>query len=868
MQSADFDRIEEVFHAARALAEPERSAYLDAECAGNAALRQEVESLLASLVEASGDAFLDEPLTSSIAQSATGADRPDGGDPHRLIGKTVGPYRVERFLGGGGMGDVYLAVRLEPFKQYVGLKIIRRGLGSDEVLRRFDFERQILASLNHTNIAKLLDGGITSDGLPYFAMEYVDGLPITRYCDRNKLTVRERLELFRSVCSAVQYAHQNLIIHRDLKPHNVLVTRNSEVKLLDFGIAKIINPNLADVPTAVTQTQYRMLTPDYASPEQVRGEPLTTASDVYSLGVMLYELLVGERPYDLSGRTPAEVERVVCEQEPLRPSTRTHTSRVEETDSADGNSAAATLRMASPDRLSRLLRGDLDNIIMMALRKEPGRRYATVDLLMQDLDNHVAGRPVLAHRDSRSYRVAKFVRRNRVQTVLGSLLLFLLVGFSLYSASQARKIASERDRAQTEALKAAEVSGFVVGLFENANPTRAPGDTITVRQILDSGVQRVERELADQPALQAELFNVMGVAYQALGRSERAVDLLERSVGIVRDLPENDQELADNLLTLGLVYNYLNRRAEAQEYLQEFVDLQTERLGPNDPEVLMGRVHLLSAMHQTQPGLVTDSMLAVWSRLESKVDELEQDEAASVMSYVADLLYSRGDYERAEEVGREGLRMYEQIHGRVHHDYITMLHRLNWTLIEMDRAEDAVESTAEAIRIAEELYPEGHRNLASAYSTRGEVLSRMGRFDEAAELHKKDIEIRIRILGDKHSTLARVYRFMGRNESRRDQLDAAAEYYQLGADVFAHSFGVDYVFARQHLLSVADVRFRQRRYAVAESLYLDTYRVFLRDRGENDRYTRSVAGDLADVYTEMGMSAKAAEYRAKANPPG
>ncbi|MDX1420792.1 MAG: serine/threonine-protein kinase, partial [Rubricoccaceae bacterium] len=395
MATDALDRLERLFRAARMHPAEERAAFLDAACADDPALRAEVAALLNADREADGEAFLDTPPTALLDAAVS-----EAAQPNPLEGRTVGPYRVLRPLGEGGMGAVYLAVREEPFQQYVALKIIRAGLHDPEVLRRFEQERQILASLSHPGIARLLDGGVTADGLPYFAMEYVEGRPLTAYCDEHRLPIEERLRLFACACEAVHYAHQNLVLHRDLKPSNILVTPGREVKLLDFGIAKLLNPHLSSSAMPVTRTALRVMTPEYASPEQVRGEPLSTASDVYSLGIILYELLTGHRPYRLTRGTTDEIMRVVCEVDPERPSTRV--VRPETILRADGETETITpvdvgeARDVSPERLQRRLRGDLDNIVLMALRKEPQRRYASAEQFSQDIDRHLRGLPVMA----------------------------------------------------------------------------------------------------------------------------------------------------------------------------------------------------------------------------------------------------------------------------------------------------------------------------------------------------------------------------------------------------------------------------------------------------------------------------------------
>ncbi|HMB89835.1 MAG TPA: serine/threonine-protein kinase, partial [Rhodothermales bacterium] len=466
MATDPLDRFERLFKAAQMHPPGERTAFLDAACADDPTLRQELESLLAADDEAEAEAFMGTPAASLTGGFSEGVAASPSHDT--LIGQQVGAYMVRRRLGSGGMGDVYLAERSKPFRSYVAIKIIRRGMDTREVLLRFEMERQILAALNHSHIARLLDGGMTDDGLPYFAMEYVEGEPITAYCDKNRLNVEERLHLFQVVCQAVQFAHQNLIIHRDLKPSNILVTKEGTVKLLDFGIAKLLNPGMSPVTMPVTRTELRLMTPEYASPEQVRGEPLTTASDEYSLGVILYELLTGHRPYRLTQRTQAEIIEAVCQQDPERPSTRV--TKTEQIRRADGTTEEITpetvgsLRAVPVERLRRRLKGDLDNIVLMALRKEPDRRYESAAALGQDLERYLAGQPVMAHRDTRSYRLRKFVQRHRVAVVAGIVVLVSLVGglgTTLWQASEARQ---ERDRAQIEAQKAEEVKEFLLSL--------------------------------------------------------------------------------------------------------------------------------------------------------------------------------------------------------------------------------------------------------------------------------------------------------------------------------------------------------------------------------------------------------------------
>ncbi|NOT32424.1 MAG: serine/threonine protein kinase, partial [Planctomycetes bacterium] len=418
--------MERVLRALLALPSERRTTELAALCAGEEWLQREVEALLRH--EAAAERFLLAPAAPAEATSAA-----DSAPADPLPGQRIGPYRLERRIASGGMGDVFMARRVEGgFEQVAAIKLMHAGTHTRELLRRFQQERQALAQLSHANIARLLDGGATADGRPYFAMEFVEGVSIAEYCDAHRYTVRQRLELFLKVCDAVHYAHRNLIIHRDLKPANILTTPAGQPVLLDFGIAKFLAPEgpLAAPETALTDA--RWMTPEYASPEQVLGAPLTTACDVYSLGVILYELLTGHRPYRVQGPSLLEVERAVCGSEPQRPSTAVTRSLL----TADGEVPNPALtpelmsarRSSTPRLLAQSLRGDLDSVILMALQKEPDRRYRGVDALADDIRRHLAGVPVLARRATWAYYAQRFLRRNRVVASAVGLAVLALLG--------------------------------------------------------------------------------------------------------------------------------------------------------------------------------------------------------------------------------------------------------------------------------------------------------------------------------------------------------------------------------------------------------------------------------------------------------
>ncbi|MFQ5572464.1 MAG: serine/threonine protein kinase, partial [Rhodothermales bacterium] len=461
--------IDDLFAAALDHPPEERTAFIDRACTGNPALRDELESLLRAYhasehyLEAI-DADRARALIESVGELVCEEQR-------------IGPYQVVRELGRGGMGAVFLAERADgQFEQQVALKLIKRGMDSDAILRRFLRERQILAHLRHENIARLLDGGVSDEDRPYFAMEYIDGLPLPDYCDTHRLDVEARLRLFQDVCRAVQYAHRSLIVHRDLKPSNMLVTEDGTVKLLDFGIAKLLDPEAQSGATALTEAGLRAMTPEYAAPEQVRGEPVTTATDVYTLGVVLYELLTGHRPYQFERREPKAIARVINDVEPELPSTAVR--RETDIQHTDGTTETVTplsvsrARSTQPDRLRRRLSGDLDTVVLKALRKEPERRYASAEAFVEDIRRHLAGLPVLAQKDTLAYRASKFVRRHTVGVVFATALGLLTLGSAVVMALQ-------QAETMREAAKAEEVKSFVMSLFEMSDPDASKGETIT-----------------------------------------------------------------------------------------------------------------------------------------------------------------------------------------------------------------------------------------------------------------------------------------------------------------------------------------------------------------------------------------------------
>jgi serine/threonine-protein kinase len=505
--------VDRLFEGALDLPEQDRSPFLDRGCGADRSLRAEVERLLVADVGQGGE-FLERPLIELLEL-----------DGEREGETRLGPYRLLEALQSGGMGTVYAATRDDDqYNRRVAIKVLRAGLADGEAAHRFRFERQILARLEHPHIARLYDGGETSDGRPYLVMELIEGQQLDVYCDRNRLTLEARLGLFRKVCGAVQHAHQSLLVHRDLKPSNILVGADGEPKLLDFGIAKQLEPSASARADDLTRTGVRVMTPSYASPEQVRGEAITTASDVYSLGVLLYELVSGTGPYPIAGLPLHEIEDAICERPPERP------SRAFDPGAPNGEEIAHARGLA-PRALRRRLQGDLDNIVLMALRKEPHRRYPSAASLAEDVQRHLRDLPVAARPDTVTYRLRKLARRRRETLAAAALLLLLATGFGAHLRTQSRRQEAERDKAES-------ALSFLVETFTAANPYENGGEHPTAQDLLDRGAARAATELANQPRVQAALLDAFGrvnagLARPALARAqlERALELRRKSYG-------------------------------------------------------------------------------------------------------------------------------------------------------------------------------------------------------------------------------------------------------------------------------------------------------------------------------------------------
>lgn len=687
MDAERWTRVEQLCQAALEREVQEQAAFLASACGTDQELRREVESLLVHRNKA--DTFLEAGAMDAAAQSLVADGLRSPTDTSRWNGRLIPPYRIEAKVASGGMGDVFRAVRADgTFDKQVAIKLIQGARSTDFFLSRFQNERQILATLDHPNIARLLDGGSTEEGLPYLVMEYIEGLPIDEFCTQKRLDIRNRLELFRTVCSAVQFAHQNLVVHRDLKPSNILVTSDGVPKLLDFGIAKILNPEDRDDAAQQTMTLMRMLTPDYASPEQVRNEPISTASDVYSLGVILYVLLTGQSPYRLQTDSPQELLKAICDTEPEKPSTACTRDAAPEGPTAESLEGAAPVE-SRPEKekhkkLRKNLQGDLDNIVLKALRKEPSRRYSSVEQFSEDIGRHLTGLPVLAHKDTPGYRARKFVGRHRLSVAAVALLILSLTGGLIATLWQARIARAERARAERRFNDVRNLAGSLI--FEVHDALVPVPGAISARKLILERAQQYLDSLAAEAHNDPDLLRELALAYgrlasvlgdarvanfgdssRAVEDSRKAVELLKAAAVLRPRDPQVQRELADHYLDLSVICKDPNEKKSA---LREAASI-LEPLAANPQDFLaldsLAKLQELQAgslLNEKDPNLALaayQKSLVLYDRV-AKADpgnERYQREVSFAHKHVGGVLSTMGRLDEALEHYRQALAIDE-----------------------------------------------------------------------------------------------------------------------------------------------------------------------------------------------------------------
>jgi eukaryotic-like serine/threonine-protein kinase len=821
-------RIAEIVEAALECDAADWPSFLDESCSDDMGLRGEVESLLGYKKEASD--FIEGPAFLS-ATTELGAE---GGE--LKSGEFLGDYKILLLLGEGGMGEVYLAEDIK-LRRQVAIKLVKAGFGRANLIRHFQREERILAALTNPNIARLYGGAVSESGIPYFVMEYVEGERLDHYCEARKLKLPERLQLFRKICSAVSYAHQHLVIHRDIKPANIRVTAEGEPKLLDFGIARLIDPQTeaADEPTITFQ---RVMTPEYASPEQVRGEEVTTASDIYSLGVVLYELLTGHRPYRIRVRRPEEIARAISEEEPQRPSTAL----------TKQNPSAVILN-------PRSLRGDLDNIVLMAMRKEASRRYASVSQFSEDIRRHLEGLPVVARKDTVGYRSAKFVRRHRVGAAAATLVAMAIIAGLIAALWEAKQAREQRDVAK-------RINTFLQDMLGAAAP-EVKGVDVKVADLLDDASRRAKTDLVGQPGVMADVLMILGHTYMSLGKPEKAEsDLRAALEASLRANGELHSTTATTMGWLGLALSYQNKTAEGEQVSRKAVSLQ-RKLHPR------GNEDLGVALYALGLNLIARNEPKAAQRFLKEASELIRKHLGETHGYyMTSLVMLAIAHEKAGEEGvAEALyRQAIEVGGRVEPRYRIFLAQaqacLGILLISKEDYSEAETLLQESETIYRQVMGgETNYSVGTAMANLGWLYFLRGDFARAEDEDRKALDILRKYIGPESPVAASTSATLGLTLTREEKAVEGEAYLREALAIRQKVLPPSDAMISYAASALGECLTAQKRYAEAEPLLTDSYDDLKAKLGDENKRTVEARHRLVTLYQLWEKPDLAARYR-------
>lgn len=796
MDSARWEHIQNLFHEAAGKPQSERLSFLETACEGD---RQLIADVLSMLDEDSGGSSI---LDNNVAEVAARIIGKPG--PSALPFDRFGPYRLLRVLGEGGMGVVYLAER-DDLGSLVAIKLLRDAWMSPARRERFAVEQRTLAQLTHPAIARLYDADTLPDGTPGFVMEYVDGVPLTDYCAAQKLSLADRLQLFRQVCEAVQYAHSRAVIHRDLKPSNILVESGGAVKLLDFGIAKQLDHN--DAPVDQTRTGLRLLTPAYAAPEQVRGEQVGIYTDVYSLGVILYELLAGKLPFDFASRTSGEVEAMIVNLEPEKPSLL-----------AKRHGGAP----GEPRRSPKASWSDLDVLCLNAMHKDPDRRYRSVDALIRDIDHYLAGEPLEARPDSAAYRLGKFVQRNRRRVAAAAAVLAIIIGLVVFYTV---RLSRARSAALAEVARTERILRFTLNLFDGGDKAAGPASDLRVTTLIDRGIAEAAT-LDRDPAVQAELYDTLGEVYQKLGNLDRAGALLESALARRKSVfGPDDPRVAETLVKIGLLRDQQANFPEAERLVRQSLEIGKRNLPASAP-LLVAATHALGKVLEDRgsyPQAIQLLQEAV--RLRSTPGASQTDLADSLLE-LANAQFYAGHYAETESLNRRLLVMHRQLYGERHPLVAEDLINLGAVQQELGHYPDAEKFHRQALEITRAFYGENHYKTAENLTLVARAIIFEKRYDEAVALLERSLAIQEKVFGKVHPLVASELNELGSVALRRERYDEAEAYFLRVVDIYRTVHRGKHYLVGVGSSNLASVYLAKKEFTRAEPLFRQALAIF------------------------------------------
>jgi serine/threonine-protein kinase len=882
MDQSQWELINSLVDQALTFSGPERDSYVLTICSKYPSISTEIIELLECIEESEQEGFLNELWSDqeNLLFDVT-ADLVDSNRDETFLNREIGPYRISEIIARGGMGTVFKASRIDgEFHRDVAIKIIKSGINAGNSSHRFQVEKEILAGLQHPNIACMYGGGITEEGLPYLVMEYIDGVPIDEYCDKNRLTLHERLDLFKDVCSAVHFAHKNLIVHRDLKPQNIYVTGDGIVKILDFGIAKLMNSDHSHISILETIPGQKLWTPQYASPEQVASEPITIQTDIYSMGILLCRVLTGTYPYDLDGKTLTEIEDTIKNASPLLPSRAL-------SNIPDPVKTAYNRKTAIP-ALKRSLQGDLDALISKAIRKEAEYRYHTVAQLSEDIGRYQSGNPLIARTGTLKYKTGKFIRRNNRSLAATTAFLIILIFFSGYYTL---RITDERNTIEQERDKLNKVVKIMTGLLESGNPTKNPAEGVNTRFFLEKGVEEAEL-LEGQPSVQTQMLNVVGDVYMALGEYERAEELYSKAVKIQKDVfgPETPG-LAESMNKLAVAFTRQGNFKLASDLHRKALNIQIRHFGDEHPKIaetlslfgswipvtdiheaarlrersleirraVYGKQHPEVAFGYMDTGRIKrglalpgEAIKDFRKALKIRKSELGPDhpDVAESMIFLGDIyrLYDI-DTDSAEILYRDALHILEDKYRFYHPSLLHVLGSYANLLSENGNHDGAMNLLQRSVEVRRTVFGANHNSAIDGSTQLANELYRQGKYMKAEELYRTGLSQKIDLLGENHLSLVGILRDLGKTLVALKKFDEAESYLNRALQIQRHKFEDKTVALT--IGQLADLEHQQGNLNKARELYQRALSIYKNENASNHFDALKLQNELENVQVAM-----------------